>query len=278
MLATLLLVPATWAVSLPRVAAVPGGIAIVPLHAADRPTPRAYLGADRAMVIRSDGRWQAIVGLPLTSSAGTVQLTVVDHVDRRTTLDIPVQPKEYGAQRIRLKDKRMVDPSPTDLQRIEREQRILQSAFSHWRDHDAPDMRFDLPASGRVSGNFGLRRFFNDEPRQPHSGVDIAAPLGTPVTAPADGIVIETGDYFFNGRTVFIDHGQGLVSMYNHLHRIRVKPGVAVKRGQRIVDIGKSGRATGPYLHWAVSLNGARVDPLLFVPEDVLTRVAPATR
>jgi len=265
-----LLTPPVAAATLPRTAAVPGGVVVVPLTSAAAPAPRAQFGDERVMVVAHDGRWQAIVGLPLTLNAGPHLLIVTDHAARQTWHEIVVQPKEYAAQYIRLKDKRLVDPNPTDLQRIEREQRIVQSAFTHWRDRDAPDMRFDLPARGRLSGNFGLRRFFNDEPRQPHSGVDIAAPLGTPVSAPADGVVIETGDYFFNGRTVFIDHGQGLVSMYNHLHRIRVKPGTAVKRGQRIGDIGASGRATGPHLHWAVSLNGARVDPLLFVPERVL--------
>lgn len=272
-LALLLMQPAWAGVVLPRSAPVPGGIAIVPLSATDTPAPHVYLGGERVMVIGRDGRWHAVVGLPLTATDGPQQLTVTDHAGRQRTHDVIVQPKEYDTQRIRLKDKRLVDPSATDLQRIEREQLILRTAFAHWRDTETPDLRFDLPARGRVSGNFGLKRFFNDEPRQPHSGIDIAAPLGTPVTAPADGVVIETGDYFFNGRTVFLDHGQGLVSMYNHLHRIRVKPGLVVKRGQRIGDIGTSGRATGPHLHWAVSLNSARVDPLLFVPEEVLAKL-----
>ena len=279
LLLALLFAPPTWAeLLLPRAAAVPGGVAIVPLDITDAPAPRVHLGADRVMVVRHNGRWQAIVGLPLTLNAGMHQLTVTDRMERQTLHDIVVEPKEYTIQHIRLKNKRLVDPSPTDLQRIERERLILNAAFSHWRDSSAPEMRFDLPARGRLSGNFGLRRFFNDEPRQPHSGIDIAAARGTPVTAPADGVVIETGDYFFNGRTVFIDHGQGLISMYNHLHRIRVKPGHPVKRGQRIGDVGASGRATGPHLHWSVSLNGARVNPLLFVPEHVLAELAPAKR
>lgn len=266
-LALWLMQPAWAGVALPRAAPVPGGIAIVPLSATDTPAPHVYLGGERVMVIGRDGHWHAVVGLPLTATDGPQQLTVMDHAGRVSTHDVIVQPKEYDTQRIRLKDKRLVDPSAIDLQRIEREQLILRGAFAHWRDTETPELRFDLPARGRVSGNFGLKRFFNDEPRQPHSGIDIAAPLGTPVIAPADGVVIETGDYFFNGRTIFLDHGQGLVSMYNHLHRIRVKPGLVVKRGQRIGDIGASGRATGPHLHWAVSLNSARVDPLLFVPE-----------
>lgn len=276
LLALLLAFPAWAELALPRPAAVPGGVAIVPLDVTDAPSPRVHLGADRVMVVKHNGRWQAIVGLPLTLNPGTHQLTVTDGMERQTLHDVVVEPKAYTTQHIRLKNQRLVDPSPSDLQRIERERLILNAAFTHWRDSTAPDMRFDLPARGRLSGNFGLRRFFNDEPRQPHSGVDIAAPRGTPVTAPADGVVIETGDYFFNGRTVFIDHGQGLISMYNHLHRIRVKPGHAVKRGQRIGDIGASGRATGPHLHWSVSLNGARVDPLLFVPEHILAKLAPA--
>lgn len=274
--ALLLTLPVCADIALPRTEAVPGGVIVVTLDAVETPAPRVHLGAERVMVIGHSGKWHAIVGLPLTLSAGVHQLTITDHTERRTTHDVAVQPKEYRAQHIHLKDKRLVEPSPTDLQRIEREQRILHSAFTHWRDSPTPDMRFDLPARGRLSGNFGLRRFFNDEPRQPHSGIDIAAPRGTPVTAPADGVVIETGDYFFNGRTVFIDHGQGLISMYNHLHRIRVKPGFVVKRGQRIGDIGASGRATGPHLHWSVSLNGARVNPLLFVQEDVSANLTPS--
>lgn len=278
LLALLLTQPVAADITLPRTEAVPGGVIVVALDAVETPAPRVHLGGERVMVVGHNGKWQAIVGLPLTLSAGVHPLTITDHTERQTTHDIAVLPKEYRAQHIRLKDKRLVEPNPTDLQRIEREQRLLHSAFTHWRDTPAPDMRFDLPARGRLSGNFGLRRFFNDEPRQPHSGIDIAAPLGTPVIAPADGVVIETGNYFFNGRTVLLDHGQGLVSMYNHLHRIRVKPGLAVKRGQRIGDIGASGRATGPHLHWTVSLNSARVDPLLFVPKEALTKPTAAKR
>jgi murein DD-endopeptidase MepM/ murein hydrolase activator NlpD len=114
---------------------------------------------------------------------------------------------------------------------------------------------------------FGLRRYFNDQPRQPHSGIDIAGPVGTPVTAPFAGIVANTGDYFFNGKTVFIDHGQGLISMFNHLSRITVKSGARVAAGEKIGEIGMTGRVTGPHLHWTVSLNNSRVDPMLFLAE-----------
>lgn len=260
---------------LPRADNVPGGISIIQLADTSDVPPRAYLGNERVMVVRHDNRWQAIVGVPLLWD-GEARLTVRANEPLEMTYELAIRPKEYAVQHIRLKNQRLVTPNADDLTRIEREQREILAAFAHWRDTDSPDMRFDLPARGRLSGNFGLRRFFNDEPRQPHSGIDIAAPRGTAVTAPAEAIVLQTGDYFFNGRTVFLDHGQGLISMYNHLHKIDVAAGDAVKRGQKIGEIGASGRATGAHLHWSVSLNGARVDPLLFVPKEALTSLAPA--
>jgi murein DD-endopeptidase MepM/ murein hydrolase activator NlpD len=110
-----------------------------------------------------------------------------------------------------------------------------------------------------------MRRIFNGESRNPHSGMDIAAPVGTPVRAPLAGTVIDTGDYFFNGNTVFVDHGRGVISMYCHLSAIDVIPGQHVAAGTTLGKVGMTGRVTGPHLHWALSLNRAWVDPELFV-------------
>lgn len=253
------------AASLPQANPVPGGIAIVPLAADGDAAPRASFGGERVMIVREGGRWNAVVGLPLTLAAGEHQLALEGPANAGRTVAFTVLPKEYAAQHITLKDRRMVEPGPKELERIERETGIIQHAFHAWTEIPDPPLAFDLPARGRLSSPFGLRRFFNNQPRQPHSGLDIAAAAGTSVVAPAPGTVVEIGNYFFSGKTVFLDHGQGLVTMYNHLSRVSVKKGQRVERGRKIGEIGATGRVTGPHLHWTVSLNNARVDPSLFL-------------
>jgi len=258
---------ATQAQELPQESPVPGGIALVPLTADSEPAPQVHFADQRVMVIRHEGRWLAVVGLPLTLKPGPQFIKAQDGQGKTQEYPFTVQPKEYAEQRLTLKNKHMVNPSAAELARIGREQAIIQRAFAAWTDTAPASLRLLLPAQGPMSSIFGLRRFFNNEPRQPHSGIDIAAPIGAPVVAPMSGTVIETGEYFFNGKTIFIDHGQGFVSMFNHLSRFTVKRGAHVDQGQKIGEVGKSGRVTGPHLHWTVSLNNSRVDPTLFLPE-----------
>ena len=273
-LAGLLFVSAAAAQALPRPEPVPGGVALVELGRAEGDAPRAYLGDDRVMVLAHEGKWIAIVGVPLSAQPGEHALRVHEAAGRERMQSFRVGVKEYGEQRITLKNKRMVNPSKSDLRRIARDTQAIVGAFKRWTDTGTPAVRFDFPTDGPLTGVFGTRRFFNDQERSPHRGVDIAAPRGTPVRAPADAVVIDTGHYFFNGRTVFLDHGQGLISMYVHLDRVSVEPGIEVKRGQVIGEVGSSGRVTGPHLHWSVSLNNVRVDPLLFVSEEALAKLS----
>jgi len=252
---------------LPREERVPGGVAVIPLGRYDT-APLAHLDDRRVAVMPCAEQWCAVVGLSLGVSAGDHQLSVRGG-GKTSEVRFAVQPKAYPEQRLTLKEKRMVDPDAEDLKRIARDQEVLMRAFATWSD-PPPTLRFSLPATGSLTAGFGLKRYFNNQLRAPHSGIDIAASEGSPVVAPAPGTVIETGDYFFNGNTVFLDHGQGLISMYNHLRVIAVKTGARVQRGEKIGEIGRTGRVTGAHLHWTVSLNNARVDPMLFLTADAL--------
>ena len=264
----------------PRSNPVPGGIIILPVGTTATPVPSVYFHGNRVLVEQQDGTWQAVVGLPLDVTPSDQSISATDTDGTQHEIHFKVEPKEYAAQYLSLRNKRQVNPTAEDMQRIRQDQAAIHAAFTTWSPRDNVDLFLDLPVVGRRSSPFGLRRFFNKQPRQPHSGLDIAAPEGTPIHAPADGTVLRTGDYFFNGNTVFIDHGQGFISMYNHLHKIDVQAGQAVKRGELIGEVGRTGRVTGPHLHWTISLNNSRVDPTLFLasPDDKHEVQAPDTQ
>lgn len=247
---------------------VPGGVAVVALGAADL-APRVFYDSERVMVLRdSDQQWIAVVGIDLKTRPGKQHIKVVAGPSARQ-MDFTVAAKDYKAQHIKLKNKSHVNPDPKQVQRFEREYKEQMAAYGNFREVVPSNIALDKPANGPLSSPFGLRRFFNGEERNAHSGLDFAVPQGTAVKAPADGIVTIVADYFFNGKTVFIDHGQGLITMYCHLSKFQVTQGEQVKRGQVIGNVGATGRATGPHLHWNVSLNNARVDPAIFINEFV---------
>lgn len=254
------------ALAAPRIEPVPGGIAEVRVAPAEESRPRVLFGDRPALVIGGPDGWRTLVGLPLDLAPGAQQVVVLHSDGRRSTQDFTVRAKDYPEQHLQIKDQNMVEPDPATLARIEVEQRTQDEIKTQWREEPQVDTELLAPTSGRLSSHFGLRRIINGQPRAPHRGIDLAVPVGTPVRAPSFGIVSGVGDYFFNGRTVFVDHGQGLISMVCHLDTVDVTPGQAVKPGQRLGTSGASGRATGPHLHWTVFLNGTAVDPELFLP------------
>ncbi|UCV04405.1 peptidoglycan DD-metalloendopeptidase family protein [Dechloromonas denitrificans] len=254
----------TPALALPKHSPVPGGIAVIDLGPASQPAPTARWGEQPLAVVRDNGRWFALFGIPLDTLPGELDVAVASGAGT-TTRTVIVGLKNYPEQRLTIKDKRKVEPNAEDLARIEREQAVT-AAIKRRFSATAPATDFTLPASGPLSSRFGLRRIFNGLPRNPHAGLDVAVGTGAPVQAPADGVVANTDNYFFNGNTVFIDHGQGLISAYMHLSHIDVRAGQAVKKGERLGAVGATGRVTGPHLHWAVVLNNTPVDPALFLP------------
>ena len=265
-LLTILTMATGSALALPLASNVPGGIARVPLGTLlDYPDkPKAWLDGQSVWVAADDGHWVAVVGVPLDTPTGTKTLRVATNQGERS-VSFPVVEKRYAEQHVRLKDSSKITLSPDDEKRALAEIERIQSLKKHWREIDDTDSNFIRPADGRLSSRFGLRRIFNGAPRAPHSGLDFAAPRGAPVITAASGRVLAMDDYFFNGKTVFVDHGNGLLSMYCHLDRIDVQPGDTLRKGQRLGLVGATGRASGPHLHWSVVLNGTMVDPELFL-------------
>jgi len=240
------------------VAAAPSAVEVRP------GTVVRWSGAGVSRCTAGGGSWTPVAGVcyfPIDLLAqGTLGLERVrdGRVERRA---VKVGAYPYPEQRIEIQDQSKVDLSPADLARAEREEKAVAKLFLL-----STPRRFTLPLGRPLSnlpagGRFGTRRWFNGEPRNPHTGADFAASEGTPVLAVADGTVVLAAEHFFSGNSVFVDHGDGLISMYFHFSKIGVKAGQRVKRGEELGRVGSTGRASGPHLHLGVRWHGARVDP-----------------
>jgi murein DD-endopeptidase MepM/ murein hydrolase activator NlpD len=252
------------AYDLPKESAVPGGVKIIRLEQGGA-MPYVDVDGHRALVVQDGTKWIAVIGIPLSAPLASRQV-IVRGTGSRQELKFTIKDKRYASQSLKVAPGQ-VNLSPEDLERVNTEKSIIDHALSRWTDEQPAGLRMAQPIPGVRSSSFGMRRIFNGESRNPHSGMDIAAPVGTPVKAPLAGTVIDTGNYFFNGNTVFVDHGRGMISMYCHLSAIDVKPGWQVAAGAKLGEVGMTGRATGPHLHWGLSLNRAWVDPELFVAD-----------
>jgi murein DD-endopeptidase MepM/ murein hydrolase activator NlpD len=257
----------------PHAQSVPGGVVVLTLGDAGSGSgaPRAEFHDLRVMVIRQDAKWKAVIGLPLKLAPGEYHVSATLADGSRHSYPFTVVAKNYPTQYITLKNNRRVDLTKAELERYYRDVKQIKRAKDTWSNVATPPLRLQLPVRGGwISSEFGLRRFFNKQPRSPHAGIDLAVPVGTPVRAPAAGVVLETENFFFTGNTIFLDHGQGLITMYCHLSKFKVKPGERVQRGQIIAESGATGRVTGPHLHWSVILNHALVDPTDFLSPKAL--------
>ena len=249
---------AAWAA--PEHSPWPGGIVVYDVGSTQRSAPLVRHGMKRVMVMPYEGRWKAVVGVPLDTEPGAI---ILDVEGNKAVVDIEAH--AYAEQRLTIANKSYVSPGLAQLDRIARERKVIDAALNAFREVEIGNVSLLAPVDGRRSSSFGLRRFYNDQPRSPHKGMDIAAAEGTPIAAPLAGIVTATGDYFFNGNTVIVDHGQGYVTMYCHLSEIAVEEGQAVATGETLGAVGATGRVTGPHLHFGTYLNGTAVDPAILI-------------
>lgn len=258
----------SWANRLPEQLAVPGGIIKLPVAEISQPIPKVYYYDKRVLVTADQTHWVALVGIPLSAKTGVHKINIKS-IGKNQNQTFNVTDKDYPTQRITIKKKRMVTGfTDQDLKKIKADKLAMGKAKSIWTEKEI-DTDFTTPVDGRLSSLFGLKRFFNNIPKRPHNGLDIAAPTGTSILAPASAKVIDVGNYYFNGNTVFLDHGQGLLSAYLHMNKITVKPGQIIKQGDALGTVGETGRVTGPHLHWIVYLNKVAVDPALFIADDM---------
>lgn len=252
------------ALALPENHAVNGGLTIIPIDIKNQ--PEAYYHGNKIPVIPSTkpNQWLLIVAIPLNNNDPIQYIDIKKPV--KTTIPFQISDKFYTTQYLTIKDLSKVDPQPEDKVRIEKETKKLARIFAQYSKINPFQQQFAAPLRGPVSSLFGLKRVYNKQPRDPHSGLDIAAAQGEPIHAVNQGTVVETGDYFFTGNTVIIDHGMGVFSLYAHLSKILVQTGEQVKQGQELGLVGMTGRVTGPHLHWTMIVNQTLVEPLLFVP------------
>lgn len=226
--------------------------------------PGAHVTLDgKPVMVSGDGLFVMGFGRDAAPTA-TLKVTYAD--GRAETRKLAIAKRDYEIQRINGVARKYVTPPADVLKRIAKERKLKAAS----RPTDTPDTyfakKFEWPAKGIISGVYGSQRIFNGKPRRPHFGVDVAAPTGTPIVAPADGIVrLAQPDMFFEGGLVFLDHGHGLIGYFMHMSKIDVKTGEHVKRGQKIGEIGQTGRATGPHVHWGMTWLGTYVDPATLV-------------
>lgn len=240
----------------------PGGIVKIALQHGDLQKPTATFNQRKVLIVKDRNWWQAVIGIGLHIQPGVHALSV-NGGERMVRFN--VISRTFPKQFLTIKNKRKVNPMPADQLRIERESARIKKARNTWTQ-SRTEHAFVLPVQGRKSSSFGVRRILNGQPRNPHSGMDIAAATGTPVIAPATATVLDTGHFFYTGKTVLLDHGQGLISLYAHLAGIDVNIGDQLQQGQSLGTIGATGRVTGPHLHWSVALNGHWIDPQLLLP------------
>ncbi len=236
------------------------------------PTARLHGRALEFFQAASTGTWLAFYGIDLDESTGAAKLTAILRDARgkphKQVEELTVGAGTFPTEELKVAQK-FVTPQKSDAERAEAEASQLHDLFVHGEEKRLFEGDFASPIPGAATARFGERRIFNGQPRAPHSGMDLRAKMGVPVRAPAAGRVVLAGPLYFSGNTIVLDHGLGLITLYAHLSKMRVKKDDLVKKGQIIGNVGKTGRVTGPHLHWGLKFREARVDPFSLVALDL---------
>jgi murein DD-endopeptidase MepM/ murein hydrolase activator NlpD len=238
----------------------PGGIAVIEIGSTEASAPEASMDGKPLLVMQRGEKWVAVAGIPLDTEPGEMLISI-----NGEEAVINVAEHAYREQRITVENKSFVDQDKEQLDRIWSERKIIDAVLSSFTESPVGGLSLAAPVPGTQSASFGYRRFFNDQPRSPHKGMDISAGNGEPIAASRSGVIAATGNYFFNGNTVLIDHGQGFVTLYCHMSKISIEEGQQVETGDVIGAVGSTGRVTGPHLHFGTYLNGTAVDPAFFL-------------
>jgi murein DD-endopeptidase MepM/ murein hydrolase activator NlpD len=257
----ILLRPPPLSVTLSPGPARPGDVILLTVTGAAPAAPIVHV-FDRTWPVYASGpgQWRALVGIDLDTRTGRHEIAVTSG-EARVTRPLVVRSRTFPTRRLSV-DPALVNPPPEARERIDRESRELAAAFTASPPERSWTTAFVRPVPDVANSAFGTHSVFNGQPTSQHTGADFLSPSGRPVKAPNAGRVVIAGARYFSGNTVVIDHGQGLFSVLAHLSQIDVAVGDTVAAGRVIGTVGSTGRVTGPHLHWAVRLNGARVDPL----------------
>tara|TARA_B100000953_G_scaffold12546_1_gene11139 strand:- start:374 stop:1201 length:828 start_codon:yes stop_codon:yes gene_type:complete len=246
----------------PKNSPFPGGVINYPLNYSSFTEPKVRINKEVPYFCQKNkDEWRIIHPISLFENQNSIDI----FLNKKLIDKITLERKEYRESKIFLQNKEMISPPPESLKRIKSESSLIKDALKVNSLIKQPSLKMVLPCEGVISSEFGVKRFINNQPRNRHVGLDIAAREGTKVKAALKGKVILTGEFYFAGKVIFIDHGKGLISSYSHLNSVNVKKGQMVNKNKTIGLVGKTGRVTGAHLHWQTFIKGIPVNPELFL-------------
>ena len=216
------------------------------------------------LIIEKEGVLYAMIALPFDKQGKSIKFN---------NRNILINEKNFGESRITIENTSMVNLSSEDSLRVFKESQLIKKALEKYSTEFKSNLSFIIPVKGAISSRYGKKRFINESPRSPHLALDIAATSGTEIVAPERGKVILIGDFFYSGNYLILDHGHGLLSSYSHLSKISVSVNQFVEQGEKVGEVGSTGRVTGPHLHWSVYLDNTRINPESIIKKNFLKTI-----